>query len=159
MKGIIRIDDRLIHGQVTTGWGSFFNPKYIILADDDAANDDFLAEMYLLGVPSEYTGKVLHFEKAVPLLKSLNGKDFICVVKSCRCALQLYQSGYKFDELNIGGLRSREDKKEFCHYVFVDENDMNYLKELKEAGVRIYIQDLPSGKKFDYNDLLRKVNF
>ena len=35
---LARVDDRLIHGQVTLGWGSALNPVTYIVVDDDAAS-------------------------------------------------------------------------------------------------------------------------
>ena len=37
---LARIDDRLIHGQVTTVWSKVANAQRIIICNDDVYNDD-----------------------------------------------------------------------------------------------------------------------
>ena len=48
---LVRIDDRLIHGQVTVGWGSFLNPDRIMLVSDDIAQNNWEKELYESCVP------------------------------------------------------------------------------------------------------------
>lgn len=160
---LIRIDDRLIHGQVVVGWGSNLNPKYIILVDDDIAIDVFEKELYLMGVPEEYEGLVLSVRECSSFIKKLkNDRDtdgYIIVLKSPEIAYNLYKYGFKFENLNIGGMHSQENKKEFNRFVYVDSNDIKFLKLLVEENnpkINITIQDLPSEKKVDIYKLLEK---
>ncbi|TXX29607.1 Firmicu-CTERM sorting domain-containing protein, partial [Escherichia coli] len=41
MIKLVRIDHRLLHGQVVFSWSKFFNINRIIVANDEAANDEF----------------------------------------------------------------------------------------------------------------------
>ncbi|MCK4980330.1 MAG: PTS sugar transporter subunit IIB [Candidatus Delongbacteria bacterium] len=148
MDNLIRIDDRLIHGQVVVGWGSKLNPDYIILSDDEIASDETESELYLLGVPFEYEGKVLGFSNTVNFIKENPKKKCIIVVKSPNSIKDLIKYGLKIDQLNIGGMHSKEGKKEINHYVYLNEKDYNDLQELSGKGVEIYIQDLPGERKF-----------
>ena len=43
-----RIDDRLIHGQVMTGWSKVYNAKRIIVVDDATAANSFLCQVMAL---------------------------------------------------------------------------------------------------------------
>ena len=149
MKSLIRIDDRLIHGQVVVGWGSKLNPDYIILSDDDVALNESESELYLLGVPFEYEGKVLCFSETVNFIKENQSKKLIIVVKSPTSILNLIKYGLEIDQLNIGGMHSKEGKKEINHYVYMNEKEYSDLLELNKKGIEIFIQDLPGERKFD----------
>ena len=149
MKSLIRIDDRLIHGQVVVGWGSKLNPEYIILSDDDVASNESESELYLLGVPFEYEGKVLCFSETVAFLKENQSKKIIVVVKSPSSIINLIELGLEIDQLNIGGMHSKEGKKEINHYIYMNDKDYNDLKELSKKGIKIFIQDLPGERKYD----------
>ena len=48
---LIRVDDRLLHGQVTQGWGSVLNPDRFVVANDAVAGDEWEREMYELSAP------------------------------------------------------------------------------------------------------------
>ena len=39
---LVRVDDRLIHGQVVTLWLKALGAKRIVIVDDKTARDDFL---------------------------------------------------------------------------------------------------------------------
>ena len=43
---LVRIDDRLVHGQVVIGWGSYLNTTKIILCSDPIADSEFESAMY-----------------------------------------------------------------------------------------------------------------
>ena len=149
MKSLIRIDDRLIHGQVVVGWGCKINPDYIILSDDDVASDTSESELYLLGVPFEYEGKVIGFSDTVNFIKDNQSKRIIVVVKSPSSILNLIDHGLEIDQLNIGGMHSKEGKKEINHYVYINEKEYDDLLELNKKGIKIFIQDLPGERKYD----------
>ena len=165
-NNLIRIDDRLIHGQVVVGWASHLNPKYIILVDNDIAADIFEKELYLMGVPEEYEGMALSVRECTSFIKSLGKlqkkgyeERYIIVVKNPEVAYQLFKFGLNFSNLNIGGMHASENKKEFNRFVYVDENDLKYFRLLAEVDnpkIDITIQDLPSENKVSLNKLLEK---
>lgn len=153
---LIRVDDRLIHGQVAVGWASHINPKYMIISDDEIAQSKEDSELYLLGVPFEYEGRVFSIEGTVKFLNSLKSDGFILVMRTLQDALDIYNSGYKFTKLNIGGLHLAKGKKEINHYLFIDENDIEILQKLNELGVEIIVQDLPTNSKYSIDYILNK---
>ena len=148
---LIRIDDRLIHGQVVVGWASRMQPEYLILIDDDIANDDLDKDLYLLGVPEPYKGMALNVENGAKFLKTCN--SYIVVVKSPAEVLDLLRHGLQIEKLNIGGMHAGYGKKEFNRYIYVDEADLSALSRLKNMGLNIFIQDLPGEKEYNIEDL------
>ena len=49
---LIRVDSRLIHGQVITKWRKIFNITKIVVIDDSLANDEFMIRMYEAAAPA-----------------------------------------------------------------------------------------------------------
>ena len=41
----VRIDDRLLHGQVVVSWIPYLRAKEVVIADDEYANDEFMSEL------------------------------------------------------------------------------------------------------------------
>lgn len=149
MSILFRIDDRLIHGQVVVGWGSSLNPDYIILSDDDIAADESESELYLMGVPFEYEGKVMCFSETVEFINNNQTKTMIVVVKSPSSVKSLIKNGLKLKNLNIGGMHSKEGKNEITHFVYMNQVEYADLSDLSDSGIEVYIQDLPSEKKYN----------
>jgi len=156
---LIRIDDRLIHGQVVVGWANHIKPKYIILVDNEIASDIFEKELYLMGVPEEFEGLVFSVRECSSFVKKNKKDSYIIVIKSPEIAYNLFKFGLEFESLNIGGMHSSEDKEEFNRFVYIDKKDVEYLKllaEEKSPKIDIYIQDLPFEKRVSLNKLLEK---
>lgn len=156
MTNLIRIDDRLIHGQVVVGWASHLNPDYIILIDDDIAADEMDSELYLMGVPPEYEGRCLSIQEGADFINSISADTkFIIVVRSPEVAFKLYKTEFHYQQLNIGGMHSNAGKDEFNRYIYTDSSDLDYLNSLYQCGVQIEIQDLPTEKKYSIEKLLK----
>jgi mannose/fructose/N-acetylgalactosamine-specific phosphotransferase system component IIB len=156
IKNLVRVDDRLIHGQVSVGWAPGIDPKYIIIADDEISLSEEDKELYLLGVPFEYEGKVFSVKEAAAFLNSHENENFIVVLKNLQSALDLYHSGYKFEYLNIGGLHLSEGKEEINHYIFMNEKDIYCLRRIEDEGIKVFIQDLPVNTRYGTESVYRK---
>jgi mannose/fructose/N-acetylgalactosamine-specific phosphotransferase system component IIB len=50
---LLRVDERLIHGQVVVGWGGPLHADRIVIADDEIAGSPWEQELYCLGMPPE----------------------------------------------------------------------------------------------------------
>ncbi|NCQ36333.1 PTS sugar transporter subunit IIB, partial [bacterium] len=48
---LARVDDRLIHGQVTVGWCQHLHPDHLVLADNAVAADPWQSRVYASSVP------------------------------------------------------------------------------------------------------------
>lgn len=156
LKNLVRVDDRLIHGQVSVGWAPGIGPKYIIIADDEISLSEEDKELYLLGVPFEYEGKVFSVKDAADFLNVHGNESFIVVIRNLQNALDLYRSGYKFEYLNIGGLHLSEGKEEINHYVFMNEKDVTCLKKIEDEGIKVFIQDLPPNTRYGTECIYKK---
>ena len=62
MKNIVlvRIDDRLIHGQIMTQWSRLYSPTEIMVVDDETCRDSFMTEVLLMAVPKEFKACLLY---------------------------------------------------------------------------------------------------
>ena len=153
---LIRIDDRLIHGQVSVGWCGYIKPKYMIIADDEIAADKNESELYLTGVPFECDGKVVSTSEAASFIKSNNVEPYIIVVKSLESALKLLKNGFEYKHLNLGGLHFAEGRKQINHYMFINESEIGILHELASLVPDIYLQDLPANSKYELDYIFNK---
>ncbi len=66
---VMRIDDRLIHGQIVTKWIDYANAKKIIVADDKAAGDPMQQMLLKLAVPSGVKLEILTKADALKMIQ------------------------------------------------------------------------------------------
>jgi len=60
---LIRLDSRLIHGQVITKWVKIAKANRIIIVDDELAQDDFMVMIYAAAAPKGCCSRNLYLWK------------------------------------------------------------------------------------------------
>ncbi|MBK6765801.1 MAG: PTS sugar transporter subunit IIB [bacterium] len=143
---IVRIDDRLLHGQVVVGWANALGLDYLIVANDRVAENPGLVAALKAGAAEGTTVDVLPLEDAIPGLISgaYAQRKSMVVLESPGDALKLLHKGVTLKALHVGGLHFREGSEELLPYVFLSNWDRMALGEMLTRGVRITCQDLPS---------------
>jgi mannose/fructose/N-acetylgalactosamine-specific phosphotransferase system component IIB len=151
---LVRVDDRLIHGQVLLGWGPALEPARYVVVDDGLASDPFeraLLEASASGTPVE----VLGIELAAPRLAALALAPEATVVlvralpEAARLAAALARLGAAPPAINLGGLHYAPGKSRVHDAVYLDHADRAALAALAALDVRIVVQDVPATRPFD----------
>lgn len=144
MNGVtmIRIDDRLIHGQVMTSWLNFTGANKIMIIDDEVAQDDFLKSVLKTCVPANIMLGVFSVETAAERLKKgfKESDRVIVLVKFPRTLHRLLQSGIRFKDINIGGMGAGESRSKFYKNISCSDEEKGMFKEMIDAGSKIAIQ-------------------
>ena len=153
---LARIDDRLIHGQVTEGWGKILKPELIVVVSDKVASSDWEKELCLAALPAYIRGNVVKIDDAAKIINELNSdlRASYILFESPHDAYRVVQKGAHITNLNVGGMHSAKDKREILDYIFVDENDSKYLKALRDKGILLNFRDLPNNENIDVMSLL-----
>lgn len=157
----VRIDFRLIHGQVITKWIRQTNTNKILIIDDELAKDNFLLNIYTMAAPPGIPVNVYSIEEAVTRWKDgtfVDGNIFVLFknIQSIYCAIT---QGLPISTFQIGGLGFSSGRKNVHGAISLDNNDAKMLKELSELGVRIYFQQVPDENKSSLDEILKKYDF
>jgi len=153
---LVRIDDRLIHGQVVLGWARALKPDRIVVANDRVAANTWERKFYTSSVPSQI--KVSFFdleETARQLLNNLFKNETVMMLfESVRDVHTVVEKGVSLNDINVGGLHYREGATELLPYVFVTEEDRVFLRELVKKNVTLTAQDIPGNSPQVINSLV-----
>lgn len=147
---MLRIDDRLIHGQVVVGWCPNIQPDHLILCNDDVAKNDWDREIYK-NAAFDYDTSICTVEETIKLLQSeeMANKKIFIIVDSPRVAAQLLNLGLNIDKINVGGMHYQEGKRKIAPFIYVDDEDIKYFRFLKNHNVELEGKDVPSCKSID----------
>ncbi len=111
MKGFvhIRIDDRLIHGQVATRWSTGLRVNRIMVIDDAVANNDAEKSILRMAAPAGVNTSILTFDKAVANIQNGNydGQRVMLIVKSPITLVKMMEAGVDLLPVNIGNMSNR----------------------------------------------------
>ena len=152
---MVRIDDRLIHGQVVAGWCPVINPDSLILCDDDVAASEWESQLYK-DAAFEYETLVFSVNQTVELLhgKSLESKKVFVVVNSPKTVVRLLDGGLPIARVVVGGMHFQPGKREIADFIFIDDDDLSQFRILRNRGVTIEAKNVPTCKAIDILSLL-----
>ncbi|MEA5026786.1 MAG: PTS sugar transporter subunit IIB [Erysipelotrichaceae bacterium] len=162
----IRIDDRLIHGQVAMVWSKELNTPRIIVANNDAATNETVQMTLKMATPAGIKTIVKDLDGAVELINNPKSKDMrifgltktvrdaLYLVKACKdniCEVNLANTGsFTGDtgpKVKLPGGR-----------VTLSEPEMIAAKELAVIlGDKFFSLLIPSSSKSKVSDLINAV--
>ena len=154
---LVRIDDRLIHGQVVVTWSNNLSIEQIIIVDDNVANDEILKAGIQMTAPTNISVKVFAVNRFIELIQTTPiKKRTMIILTGVKDALALYKGGLTFEMLNVGGIRGKEESIRFTNAVALKADEIEMLKELMNNGVDIQLQMIPADTKYLFKDLLKE---
>lgn len=160
MIKLLRIDHRLLHGQVAFTWLKFLESDCILIACDDLVKDELKMNAIRLAKP---TGLKLVMKNVEDSIKAINSgatdkyKLFI-IVESVKDAYRLAKACPQIKSINVGGMKATESRYQISKAVFVDDEDVKMFKELHDQGIEIEARLVPNEEKQDVMKLIEKEN-
>jgi D-glucosaminate PTS system EIIB component len=157
--GLVRIDDRLIHGQVIAVWCKHRRFTRILIVDDGVAADPFMQEVLSLATPPGLQVGVLSLEGGIDAL-SQDAPDrgtTMVLMKSPQTAKQLYDGGVEYSALNVGGIGNAPGRKNIFKNISASEEEIAIFRYLMEKGVEITLLTVPGEKSKAFSDLASKL--
>lgn len=150
MIKLIRVDYRLIHGQVAVSWTASLGADAILLVSDTLQNDTIRKETLLLAKPSNVKLVAKDTQGAIDILKSGKTDHYkvFVVCETLEIADKVARAvGEK--QINLGNIAFEEGKKKLDRSIYVDENDSELIKSLASDGFDVFLQMVPSDKKLE----------
>jgi PTS system mannose-specific IIB component len=155
---LVRIDDRLIHGQVSVAWVKVLSPDRIVVADDKVAATGWERDAYLNAAPRGLKVTVLSLAGALDFLRTEVPQDekVILLTSSPADLLKLVEGGLNVKEVNVGGVHFREGRRKLLPYLYLDSEDEDSLRGLAKRGIRLEARDVPTAKGIDVISLVEE---
>lgn len=156
----MRIDDRLIHGQIVTAWISDSKAGEILVADDLAAKDPTQQMLLKLAVPAKIKLQIMTIADAAEVLKSDQSETkMLLIVRNPKTALELFERGFYIESVNVGNIsnsRSAVGRKRLLPYIYVEPADVENLKAIAAKNIRLDVRAVPNDKSMDGLALISK---
>ncbi len=141
---LVRIDNRLIHGQIITSWVRHTKSNLVLVANDGVANNDMRKELMGAIVPDGIATRFFTLEKTAEVIhKASDSQHILLILENPMDTLWLKQNGVPIDYLNVGNMHGGDGKKALAKAAFASEEEITAFKELIKLGVKIEFQLLP----------------
>jgi mannose/fructose/N-acetylgalactosamine-specific phosphotransferase system component IIB len=154
---LLRVDERLIHGQVVVGWCGPLHVDRVVVVDDEIAASPWEQELYILGVPPEMEARFASVDEArTQVAEWRDGpRRVIALVRDIPTALRLAEGGVLDGvEVNLGGIHHKEGRARVLPYLHLDDRDRDALRRLAATGATVSARDLPATRPVPLDELL-----
>jgi len=152
---LMRVDDRLIHGQITCAWLSFVNANKIYVVGDLIAKDPIAIMGIKYSKISGIDSDIFSVKDALENLKKSTDRIMV-LVKDPETALSLIENGAKIDWLDVGQIGYKEGRKQVAQTVSVNEDEAKTFLKIKNLGVDVIYRQLPDHNPSDFIETLKK---
>lgn len=157
---LVRVDDRLIHGQVMQVWSKGHGTNAIFVVDDETASDEFMKDIY---ESAQSTGAMkIKVFSSDEIIEEWNKNQFgdyklMIVYKNVRDVAKSVAAGVELPFVDIGGLAMKNGTTRIIDSVGLNEKDAESCREIAVHGVEVFFQNIPSSEKVSLADALKKL--
>lgn len=156
MISLVRVDNRLIHGQVVEAWLPHLKVGRVAVADDEAAQNPLIrAAMALAVQPS--------VEVVIQPLREFNFERItrdevktLVLVRDVRDAVEAKERGLKLTRLNLGNVHFATGRRQVSASVFLSQEELDQLKVLAQEGVAVDARGVPSEKSVSFAEMTER---
>lgn len=153
----MRIDSRLIHGQVAATWMNHIGAKEIIVCNDAVAQD----RIQKMALPLAARGtpvKVFSIQETVDYAKAHEDETLFVICKFPTDALALCEAGLKIQEFNVGTAAPVQgtDYKMITKTIAATKEDAQVYAKLAEYFGGVTSRITPANETIDVMAALKK---
>lgn len=152
----VRIDERLIHGQVAALWKGSLGATRIMVIDNDTVKNDLQKKLLKMACPNGTKLSILSTQKAAENLNSekYDGDRIFIVLKGPETILELREKGYIIEKATVGNMSGGSNTKHIRRSISITEEDEAAFKKLNDMGVQFVAQMTPTEEPVDFMKLL-----
>lgn len=157
MIKLVRVDHRLLHGQVAFSWTNGVGANCILVASDTVVNDDVWKTTLKLGKPSGVKLVIKNMADSIAAINSgvTDKYKLIIVVQTIKEAKELADGCPSIKSINLGNTKESKTTTQVSKQVFLEEEEKVILKELMNRGVECEIRALVDDSKINVAHVLK----
>lgn len=153
MIDFLRMDDRLLHGQVVVKWINLVQPDAIVVANDEVVKNEISKLALKMAKPEGVKLAIKSIDDAVSLLNNSQTQTMklFVVVKNAYDARRLVERTKNVNIVNIGGMSNKkEGGKMILSNVYINSEDIEHVKEIIKHVNEVDVRVVPSSPKKDF---------
>ncbi len=161
-QNYLRIDDRLIHGQIVTAWCGHLNIQEIVAIDDALASNSTLQSIMLMGIPKQYKAHVVTMAQAKELFAQPAEGNRLFVTRFPQDLQELREELKSCALVVIGNAAKRPDTKYNLtkgggSVFFASEADIRLFDDIAADGVKLVYQTVPKSPAREWPELRKGI--
>jgi len=153
---LVRVDNRLIHGQVVEAWLPRLKVSRVVVADDEAASSPLIRAAMGLAVQSSVDVKIEPMGQVDFKSLSTDEVKTLVLVREIASVVEAKDRGLSLSHVNLGNVHFSTGRKQVSPSVFLSPEEMNQLKMLADQGVEVECRGVPTEKPVTYPEMVER---
>ena len=154
MISLVRVDNRLIHGQVVEAWLPHLKVERVVVADDEAAGSPLIRAAMGLAVQSAVEVQVRPLAEVDWQGLSGDPVKTLLLVRDIKHVLAAREQGLTFAHLNLGNIHFTEGRRQVSASVFLSAEELSQLEELVSQGTQVECRGVPGDRPVSYPEMV-----
>lgn len=156
---LARIDSRLLHGQVATGWISAMKPDRVIVVSDSVAKDDLRKSMIREAAPAGVKAHTVPLKKMEEIAKDprFGNTHALLLFENPEDVLRAIKGGINLKDINVGSMSYKEGDVNANNVLSMNQEDVDTFRELEKMGVKFDVRKVPSDAPGNMDSILKKA--
>ncbi|AZP90308.1 PTS sugar transporter subunit IIB [Pediococcus acidilactici] len=157
MIKLVRVDHRLLHGQVAFAWIKYLKVDCVLIANDEVANDSLRTAALRMARPDNVKLVIKGSDESIEALNSgiTDKYNLLILLENVKDACELAEKVTAIKVVNLGGAKDGEGKRQVAKAFFVNNQEINIMKRAAEkVGTRFEVQMVPNDKVQDVFKLI-----
>ena len=160
MIALVRVDNRLLHGQILETWIPRLGIQEVVVGDDDAAASDLAQAAMCLCVPPDLPIRVLRVADVPWAELARASRKVLVLVRDVAALAAAVRSGGLTPELghrvNLGNVHFGPGRRPVTPSVFLAGPELDTLRQLAAAGFELEARAIPSEPPAGLADIERR---
>ena len=156
MIKLLRVDHRLLHGQVAFSWTNALGTACTLIANDCVPTDDIRKTTLKLSKPNGVKLVIKTVDDAIAAVNSgvTDKYKLFIIVESIHDAKRMVEGCASIRQVNLGGTKKTPDKKAISKFIFATEQDVADIRAMVQAGAEVELRQVPSDGKIKAQDVI-----
>ncbi|MFV0264376.1 MAG: PTS sugar transporter subunit IIB [Kluyvera sp.] len=149
MINFLRVDHRLLHGQVAFSWTQYVGADCILIANDNVPNDELRKTTIKLAKPPSVKLVIKNIDDSIESIKSgvTDKYKLFIVVESVTDAWRIVNAVEGINSINLGGIKAKEGSQNISKAINLLPEEIVQLQQLIDSGVEVEIRQVPNDRK------------
>lgn len=154
MIKLVRVDHRLLHGQVAFSWASALSADCILIANDEVFDDEILMMALKLAKPNGIKLVIKNIEDSIQAINSgvTDKYKLFIVVNKIADAYKLAKNT-NIKSINLGGTKALEGTRNISKAINIFPDEEKMLDELVKTNIEVEVRMVPTDTKLDYTSV------
>lgn len=155
----VRVDERLIHGQVAVLWSTFTKATRIMVVDNDVVKDPVNKGALKMACPQQCKLSIITAQRAAENLiaNKYEGEHVFVIAKGPYTFREIEEAGFHFEQINVGNMSGKQNTKVIKKSVACTQKDIEDFLYLASKGIKLNAKMAPTDDDVNFLELLKNA--